>query len=215
VRDTDLRSGLLSGGRQPTLRQRQAAARREQILKTALSLFAAQGFDATSTRQIAREARIAEGLIFHYFPTKASLLAAILDNRRSFRSELRAILQGAEGRPAPEILREVASGWLATLRRDAELVVLFFTAQTNPEVNEAMQQVIGEGTLQVSEYLKARMEAGELREDLPLQTAVTTFFSSLMIFFLTHRYLSEPEWEKQSHAYARELISVWLEGARR
>jgi len=211
----EMRGSDTQTGRQPTARQQQAAARREQILKTALKLFAAQGFDATPTRQIAKEAGIAEGLIFHYFPTKASLLAALLENRRSFRSELRVILEGVEGRPAPEVLAEVASVWLATLRRDAELVVLFITAQTNPEVNEAMQQVIGEGTSQVSGYLKARMKAGELREDLPLQTAVMMFFSSLMIFFLTRRYLSETEWEKQSDAYTRELISVWLEGARR
>ena len=210
-----MRGGDTATGRRPTGRQRQAAARREQILETALKLFAAQGFDATSTRQVAKEAGIAEGLIFHYFPTKASLLTALLENRRSFRSELRVILDGAEDRPAPEVLREVASGWLATLRRDAELVVLFITAQTNPEVNEAMQQVIGEGTSQVSGYLKARIDANELREDLPLQTAVAMFFSSLMIFFLTRRHLPEPEWVKQSDAYARELISVWLEGARR
>jgi AcrR family transcriptional regulator len=210
-----MRGGGTSTSRRPTARQRQAAARREQILGRALKLFAAQGFDATSTRQIAKEAGIAEGLIFHYFPTKASLLAALLENRRSFRSELRAILEGGEDRPAPEVLREVASGWLATLRRDAELVVLFITAQTNPEVNKAMQQVIGEGTSQVSGYLKTRIEASELREDLPLQTAVTMFFSSLMIFFLTHRYLSGTEWAKQSDAYTRELISVWLEGAQR
>jgi AcrR family transcriptional regulator len=210
-----MRRGGTPKDQRPTVRQRQAAARREQILKTALKLFAAQGFDATSTRQIAKEAGIAEGLIFHYFPTKASLLTALLENRRSFRSELRAILNGAEDKPAPEVLREVASGWLATLRRDAELVVLFITAQTNPEVNEAMQQVIGEGTSQVSGYLKARIDANELREDLPLQTAVAMFFSSLMIFFLTRRHLPEPEWVKQGDAYARELISVWLEGARR
>jgi AcrR family transcriptional regulator len=210
-----MRGGDTATGQRTTGRQRQAAARREQILKTALKLFAAQGFDATSTRQIAKEAGIAEGLIFHYFPTKASLLTALLENRRSFRSELRAILDGAEDRPAPEVLREVASGWLATLRRDAELVVLFITAQTNPEVNEAMQQVIGEGTSQVFGYLKARIDANELREDLPLQTAVSMFFSSLMIFFLTRRHLPEPEWVKQGDAYARELISVWLEGARR
>ena len=210
-----MRGGGTSTSRRPTARQRQAAARREQILGRALKLFAAQGFDATSTRQIAKEAGIAEGLIFHYFQTKASLLAALLENRRSFRSELRAILEGGEDRPAPEVLREVASGWLATLRRDAELVVLFITVQTNPEVNKAMQQVIGEGTSQVSGYLKTRIEASELREDLPLQTAVTMFFSSLMIFFLTHRYLSGTEWAKQSDAYTRELISVWLEGAQR
>jgi AcrR family transcriptional regulator len=215
VRNADPRLDPPPTGRQLTSRQRQAAARREQILKTALKLFAAQGFDATTTKQIAREAGIAEGLIFHYFSTKASLLTALLDNRRSFRSELRTMLEGAEGRPTSEVLQEVASGWLATARRDAELIVLFVTAQPNPEVNEAMQQVIREGVGLLAGYLKARIRAGELREDLPLETAVTVFFSSLMIFFLTHRHLSEREWKTQGATYATELISVWIEGARR
>jgi len=210
----------LPTGRRLTSRQRQAAARREQILKTALKLFAAQGFDATSTRQIAREAGIAEGLIFHYFPTKASLLTAILEDRlegrRPFRSELRPLLEDAGSKPAPEVLRAVASGWLATLRRDEEIVVVLFTAaQVNPEVRAAWQGLIREGTELLTGYLAARVEAGELGKDLPLETAATMFVSSLMIFFLTRRYLPEPEWERQSDAYARELISVWLEGARR
>ena len=207
-------------GRRPTVRQRQAAARREQILKTALKLFAAQGFDATSTRQIAKDAGIAEGLIFHYFPTKASLLTAILEDRlegrRAFRSELRPLLEEAGGKPAPEVLRAVASGWLATLRRDEEIViVLFTTSQTNPEVREAWQGLIREGTELLTGYLAARVEAGELRKDLPLETAATMFVSSLMIFFLVHRDLPDPEWRQQSGAHARELISVWLDGGRR
>jgi AcrR family transcriptional regulator len=220
VRDADQQLNVPPTGRRLTSRQRQAAARREQILKTALKLFAAQGFDATSTRQIAREVGIAEGLIFHYFPTKASLLSAILEDRvqerRAFRRELRPLLEDAAGKPASEVLRSVASGWLATLRRDEDIVVVLFTAaQVNPEVRAAWQGLIREGTDLLSGYLAARVEASELREDLPLETAATMFVSSLMIFFLTRRYLPEPEWEKQSDAYARELISVWLEGARR
>ena len=215
-----MREGSTPTDRQPTSRQRQAAARREQILKTALGLFAAQGFDATSTRQIAIEAGIAEGLIFHYFPTKASLLSAILEDRvqerRAFRRELRPLLEDAAGKPAPEVLHAVASGWLATLRRDEETVVVLFTAaQTNPEVRQAWQRLIREGTELLTAYLASRVDAGELRKDLPLETAGTMFVSSLMIFFLTRRHLPEPEWEKLSDAYARELISVWLEGARR
>jgi AcrR family transcriptional regulator len=215
-----MREGNTPSERPPTARQRQAAARREQILKTALKLFAAQGFDATSTRQIAREVGIAEGLIFHYFPTKASLLAAILEDRmeerRAFRSELRPLLEGARGKPAPEVLHAVASGWFATLRRDEDTVVVLFTAaQTNPEVWQAWQRLIREGTELLTAYLASRVEAGELRKDLPLETAGTMFVSSLMIFFLTRRQLPEPEWREQSEAYARELISVWLEGARR
>jgi AcrR family transcriptional regulator len=220
VRDIGPPSSPALTDRQPTSRQRQAAARREQILKTALKLFAAQGFDATSTRQIAKEAGIAEGLIFHYFPTKASLLTAILEDRlegrRAFRSELRPLLEDAGGRPAPEVLPAVARGWLATLRRDEEIVVILFTtAQTNPEVREAWQELIREGAELLTSYLAVRVEAGELREDLPLETAATMFVSSLMIFFLIRRDLPDPEWHQQSEAHARELISVWLDGVRR
>jgi AcrR family transcriptional regulator len=215
-----MRGGDTSTGRRPTARQLQAAARREQILRTALKLFAAQGFDATSTRQIAKEAGIAEGLIFHYFPTKASLLTAILANRlesrRAFRSELRPLLEDAGGKAAPEVLLAMASGWLATLRRDEEfVVVLFATAQTNPEVRAAWQGLIREGTELLTGYLASRVEAGELREDLPLETAATMFVSSLVIFFLARRQLPDREWREQSEAYVRELISVWLDGGRR
>jgi AcrR family transcriptional regulator len=215
-----MRGGNAPTDRRPTARQRLAAARREQILKTALGLFAAQGFDATSTRQIAKEAGIAEGLIFHYFPTKASLLTAILEDRlegrRAFRSELRPLLEGAGGKPASAVLYAVASGWLATLRRDEEfVVVLFAAAQTNPEVRAAWQGLIREGTELLTGYLAARVEAGELREDLPLETAATMFVSSLMIFFLTRRDLPDAEWHQQSETQTRELISVWLDGVRR
>jgi AcrR family transcriptional regulator len=215
-----MREGNTPTERRPTAQQRLAAARREQILETALGLFAAQGFDASSTRQIAKEADIAEGLIFHYFPTKASLLTAILEDRlegqRAFRTQLRPLLEDAGGKPTPEVLHAVASGWLATLRRDEEIViVLFTTAQTNPEVRQAWQGLIREGTELFTSYLAARVEAGELREDLPLEMAATMFVSSLMIFFLSRRHLPEPEWKEQSEVYARELISVWLEGSRR
>jgi AcrR family transcriptional regulator len=214
-----MREGNAPTERPPTARQRMAAARREQILETALKLFAERGFDATSTRQIAKEVGIAEGLIFHYFPTKASLLTAILEDRlegrRAFRTRLRPLLDDAGGKPAPGVLHAVASGWLATLRRDEEIVVVLFTAaQTNPEVWQAWQGLIREGTELLTGYLASRVQAGELREDLPLETAATMFVSSLMIFFLTRRHLPEHEWGEQSEVYARELISVWLEGSR-
>ena len=215
-----MREGNTPADRRPTARQRMAATRREQILETALKLFAERGFDATSTRQIAKEGGIAEGLIFHYFPTKASLLTAILqdrlEGRRAFRTRLRPLLDDAGGKPAREVVHAVASGWLATLRRDEEFIVVLFTAaQTNPEVGAAWQGLIREGTELLTGYLASRVEAGELREDLPLETAATMFVSSLMIFFLARRQLPDHEWSEQSDAYARELISVWLDGGRR
>jgi AcrR family transcriptional regulator len=46
---------------------------RQAILRAALELFSRRGFHATTTRQIARRARIAEGTLFNYFRTKEDL----------------------------------------------------------------------------------------------------------------------------------------------
>ena len=48
--------------------------KREQILKTALQLFTTQGFHATPTSQISKEAGISTGTLFHYYPDKNSLI---------------------------------------------------------------------------------------------------------------------------------------------
>lgn len=51
---------------------------KENILQTALRLFAENGFDRTPTSLIAREAGVSEGLIFRHYTNKAGLLGAII-----------------------------------------------------------------------------------------------------------------------------------------
>lgn len=49
-------------------------ATRARILEVAQKQFAQRGFEATSTRDIARVAQIATGTLFNYFPTKDSIV---------------------------------------------------------------------------------------------------------------------------------------------
>ncbi|MCH2230883.1 MAG: TetR/AcrR family transcriptional regulator [Crocinitomicaceae bacterium] len=49
-----------------------------KILKSALKLFAQQGFDSTSTSRLALEAGVSEGLIFRHYKNKQGLLEAII-----------------------------------------------------------------------------------------------------------------------------------------
>src|SRR5207248_2055914 len=44
-----------------------------RIVTAALALFQSRGFDRTTTRQIARKAKLAEGTIFNYFETKEDI----------------------------------------------------------------------------------------------------------------------------------------------
>ena len=56
-------------------------ARREQLINTALRLFAEHGFSGTTTRRIAAEAGVTEAVIFQHFSDKDALYAAILESR--------------------------------------------------------------------------------------------------------------------------------------
>lgn len=51
--------------------------KQENILMTALELFATQGYHAVSTSKIAKQAGVSEALIFRHFENKEGLLAAI------------------------------------------------------------------------------------------------------------------------------------------
>ncbi len=52
-------------------------ATRQRIIDAAQSLFVTRGFDATTTRDIAREAGIATGTLFNYFPTKEDIVGQL------------------------------------------------------------------------------------------------------------------------------------------
>ena len=54
-------------------RAQNKAAIRKRIVTSALSLFQTKGFDATTTKAIARKAGIAEGTVFNYFRTKEDI----------------------------------------------------------------------------------------------------------------------------------------------
>ncbi len=56
-----------------------AEARREAIVEAVQDVFAAKGFDGTTTRELARAAGVSEALLYKHFPSKESLYAAMLD----------------------------------------------------------------------------------------------------------------------------------------
>ncbi len=53
--------------------------RRTRILETAARIFARRGFRASRVDEIAKEAGVAEGTVYHLFASKARLLAAVGD----------------------------------------------------------------------------------------------------------------------------------------
>lgn len=74
------------------------AERRSALLEVAGSLFAARGFAGTSIAQICAAAGVSSGQLFHYFPSKDALFAALFENDAA---EARAIFEDLAGWPDP------------------------------------------------------------------------------------------------------------------
>lgn len=60
------------------LEKAEMPAGKKKVLKTALKLFASNGFHATTTAQIARQAGVSEGTIYKYFDSKNDLFTNLL-----------------------------------------------------------------------------------------------------------------------------------------
>jgi AcrR family transcriptional regulator len=168
-----------------TRRDQQAEERRQQLLDTALVLFAQRGFENTSIKDLSEAAGVAQGLVYHYFPSKEAVLFAILE-QRNFRPELRRLLEVAPERPAMEVLQEVASRLLALLaEREYFMRIVLREMQINPQVADLLQQRIQDGVELLAAYLDTRIQAGELRPHDPRVTARALFYTVVMLH-LTH-----------------------------
>lgn len=59
-----------------------AAGTRDKLVDAAMELFAFQGYGPTGLSEIAKKAGVQQGSLYHFFPTKEELLAAVLERRK-------------------------------------------------------------------------------------------------------------------------------------
>ena len=98
-RRTRPKAAATSSGLPTGRRARQKADVRGRIVTAALSLFQSKGFDATTTRQIARKAGIAEGTVFNYFRTKEDIALDFFE--REVDNAIAAVRSSPRLRKAP------------------------------------------------------------------------------------------------------------------
>src|SRR3990172_1476576 len=96
--------------------------RRRQILNVAMKLFARQGYQGTTTQQIAQKAGVNEAIIFRHFPRKEDLYWAVIErNCRNTRGrhDLAERLQTIDN--DRELFATIAQDWLERDRKDVAM----------------------------------------------------------------------------------------------
>ena len=163
--------------------------RREDILQASLHLFAEKGFHGTSMRDIAREAEITEGLIYHYFESKRDLFRAIIDEY-SFLPLLRTLPELAEQLDLRALLIVLARGFFDVLKQNTELArLLLQEVQVFPEEKEAFfADAVNESIMELARILEGRMNE-RARAQVDPQVSARIFFNALLAFFVEQEIL--------------------------
>lgn len=167
--------------------------RREQIAAAALRVFAQKGFLRATNKDIAREAGITPGLIYHYFASKEALLKAIVELQspvqltRSLSPQILAL-------PPEPLIRVLLLQMLAVVEgeRFTQLLRVFLPeAIHNPALAALGLPSHQEATRFLETYLAAKMASGELRRADPAMAA-QALMSAIMGFVLRRQILRDP-----------------------
>jgi AcrR family transcriptional regulator len=153
--------------------------RRRQIMEAAVRAFARKGYHACRVGEIAEEAGVAYGLVYHYFGSKEEVLESIFrDTWTQMLARVREVQ--AEGGPAEEQVRKVTALLLRTWRRDPDLVrVLVREVTRSPEQMRRQIDEIGHAYESLEGIVVHGQETGEFRADIDSKVAATVFYGAL------------------------------------
>jgi AcrR family transcriptional regulator len=152
--------------------------KRRAILRAAITVFAHHGYHTSRVADVAREAGVAYGLVYHYFGSKEDLLETIF--RRTWSRMLEAVQEVEHsGAPAREQLQAVARIVLGAWETDPDLVrVLIREVARSPQLGNEVEEV--EHAFAALERIVVRgQEEGELKPDLDPRFAALIVYGAL------------------------------------
>jgi AcrR family transcriptional regulator len=152
--------------RNPTLRDEQVAQTRAALVEAGRARFGREGYAATSVEDLAREARVTTGALYHHFPTKTALFETVFEQ---VHTELLTRSADAAAQ-APDEIAALGVGFEAFLDGMLEPEVQRILVTDAPAVlGLARFTELDEryAYATIAAELKAATEAGRLRADDP------------------------------------------------
>jgi TetR/AcrR family fatty acid metabolism transcriptional regulator len=189
--------------------------RRRQILDAAIRVFARKGFNDCRVSDIAREAEVAYGLVYHYFDSKDQVLNELFVERWSL---LLAAIEDVDARsiPAREKLDAVAGFIIDSYRHDPELMKVIiievtraansFTRTHLPELRQAYALI--------AKIVRDAQVTGEFRDDVDAEFASMWFYGAIEQLLTGWVFEIIPDGEgdfDRARAMVVETISAGLE----
>lgn len=189
---------------------------RQRILEVATVLFAEHGFERTGLRAIAEAAGLRPGSLYHYFPSKEAIMAALIeDTVRGPREGIRRL--SFEG-GLDDSLYELGLRFLESIARPEgrrRFEVVLRAAHERPAwAARYLQRVLDPAERDLAETLRRRLPAAALERVDPAILAKQ--INGALVAFLIHEELLRPQGSstEQRQRYVRQLVDVLVAGVK-
>jgi TetR/AcrR family fatty acid metabolism transcriptional regulator len=159
---------------------RSAVDKRRMILDAAIRVFARQGFHTCRVSDIADEAGVAYGLVYHYFQSKDEVLDTLFLER--WNVMLEAISEvDAQQIPARDKLYGIASFIIESYRHDPELMKVIIVEVTRAANSFGAVHLakISEAYGQISGIVEQAQKSGEFRDTVSARFAAMAFYGAI------------------------------------
>ena len=154
--------------------------KRRQILDAAVRVFARQGFHSTRVADIADEAGVAYGLVYHYFKSKDEVLNELFSERWSLL--LTAIEEADRSEATPRAKLEAVAGFIVdSYRHDPELmkVIIVEVTRAAKSFGAAHRDTISDAYRQIQGIVEKAQASGEFRATVTAQFAAMAFYGAI------------------------------------
>ena len=160
--------------------QEQATDKRRVILDAAVKVFAREGFYGCRVADIADEAGVAYGLVYHYFRSKDEILDTLFLERWDLMLEEIARVD-AEPAPAREKLAAIAGFIIDSYRHDPDLmkVIIVDVTRAANSFGRSHLEKIREAYGLIGGIVESAQQRGELRSDITPTFAAMAFYGAV------------------------------------
>jgi TetR/AcrR family fatty acid metabolism transcriptional regulator len=159
---------------------KQAVDKRRMILDAAVRVFAREGFNACRVSDIATEAGVAYGLVYHYFKSKGQMLDTLFLEHWDFL--LDAIREtDARDVPAEEKLAAIAGFIIDSYRHDPDLMKVIIVEVTRAANSFGATHLgeIAEAYGLIRGVVEKAQRTGEFRSEIPAEFAAMAFYGAI------------------------------------
>ena len=161
-----------------TDRSTNAPDKRRVILDAAVRVFARKGYHTSRVGDIAEEAGVAHGLLYHYFPSKEQVLQTVFRENWGELLDAFARIESSDATPL-EQLGAIAKTLLRAWRDRPDLVrVMVREVARSPQLQGQVAE-IGAGFRVIQRVIERGQADGSFRDDLDPRLASWIFYGGL------------------------------------